>query len=403
MQSTAQTDTATAATSHSDESPRTYEVRRHAGEAALGTGGDAFDSLARAEGAPVCARRDWLSIWSEAHPEWRLLALEVRGGDGATVAAAILARRRRLGFTQVVLAGAGDCDMASLPVTSVTAAEALSDALAAELDSIRGPWRLSLDQVPAGSPVPALLRGRLRTATVADGDPVPRTEVGSDRGLASYLSQRFRKETRRRRRRFEEQHRVEVDFLTTPGDVAAAVDSVARLRRERDHDLSRPSTLDAESGAAFWHGVVDHFGAAGELELALLRADGRPAAYVISILDTAPDGAVVYRGWDGRIATEFARFAPGQILDVAVLEHVLEQTDAVLVDYGRGAQEQKLHYANTMGETAAVRAWSSPWLHRWDTLLAAAVAALRSFKEGHPGLERRWREVKRSVLRSRSR
>lgn len=201
----------------------------------------------------------------------------------------------------------------------------------------------------------------------------------------------------------EEAYAVEVEMLSDPDAIAALAGSVADLRRARDHDLSRPSTLDTESGAAFWHGVVDHYGSTGDLELAVLRADGRMAAFVISIVERREDGSVAYRSWDGRIATDLARFAPGQILDVAVFEHCLSRAEVALVDYGRGDQQQKLHYANTAYETAVLNAWSSLWLQRCDAARDAVVSSLRRFKESHPGLERRWRAAKRAVLRGGSR
>lgn len=358
---------------------------------------DAYDRLAAAAGAPVCARREWLDVWAAANPGWDTFTVEVPGPDAAvTAAAAVLARRRSWWGTRVVLAGAGDSDVACLPAGDYVSAGRLADEIVATLADVRGPWRLHFDQVPADSPLPQLLSRRLRAAVVGDGDPVPFTAFGDDRTPAGYLSRRFRKETRRRRRRLEEAHTVDVELVSDPAAIAAAADEVAALRRERDHDLGRPSTLDTDAGAAFWRGIVERFGARGDLELALLRADGRLAAYVISVVDGA-----AYRGWDGRIATTLAKFAPGQILDVAVFEHALARPELSLIDYGRGDQQQKMHYANDTLKTVQLRAWSSPLLRRWDRLVEATISRLRRFKEAHPGLERRWRDIKVRTLRTR--
>lgn len=378
------------------------EVLHHRGDAALDAAFAAHDALAAAESAPVYARGEWLRIWRAANPQWEPFAVEVRAAGGPR-AVALLARRRRRGSTEVVLMGAGDCDVASVPAADDAAAAVLAGAVAAELTAIKGRWRAVFDQMPAGAAVARALAATLTCARVVDGDPVPFTELSGGREASSYLSRRFRKETRRRRRRLEEEHAVTVEFVSDPAAIAAAAAAITGLRRRRDHDLSRPSTLDTEAGSAFWHGVVDHFAASGRLELALLRAGGELAAYVISIVDARGDGSIAYRGWDGRIATQFSRFAPGQILDVAVFEHCLARPDVSIVDYGRGDQQQKTHYANSAYETVALHVWSSSWLRRYDAAVDAAVAALRDFKESHPGLERRWRTLKRTALRAGSR
>ena len=84
------------------------------------------------------------------------------------------------------------------------------------------------------------------------------------------------------------------------------------------------------------------------LELATLVVDGELAAYVLGI----PDGGW-YRVLDGRIDDALARYAPGRLLEAAVVERALARGDRG-VDWMTSIAPEALLAANSAHPVVAV-------------------------------------------------
>ena len=151
-------------------------MRQATGPDVLDRLGGRLDDLLAAAGAPVTARRPWLSAWAAAFPHTEPWVVWVPGCDDRDTmdAAALLARSRRFGATLVSGLGHGTSDRGvSFPARNAAAATALADAVAGALRALPGPWALVVEQQPAADPVPALLAARLRVARVSAGDGCP--------------------------------------------------------------------------------------------------------------------------------------------------------------------------------------------------------------------------------------
>ena len=156
---------------------RVQELRGHRVLDALGP---ALDDLHRVTNTPITARRPWLKVWAEFFPEYEPWAIVVESQNGLQ-AAALLGRRRRPGFVDVVGLGHGPSDHLRLPARNAESARVLATQLAAQLHAIRGPWRARLLALPELDPVGAEAVTRLRCATLSSGPLSPCVEFHSDR------------------------------------------------------------------------------------------------------------------------------------------------------------------------------------------------------------------------------
>lgn len=167
------------------------------------------------------------------------------------------------------------------------------------------------DKVSPGSAVDQLLTGRRGTRETC---AAPRAELGGFNSYEAFAQQRlrsgFRKDQRRRRRRFQELGRVESRILLGKAVSFELVDWVLRMKSAWVRQ--RPGKADAVSTAVFADFVQSVWAQSsrgGHLYLAVLRLDGRPVAAEFGFL---------YRGvmssWMAAYEETLAQFAPGRLL-----------------------------------------------------------------------------------------
>jgi CelD/BcsL family acetyltransferase involved in cellulose biosynthesis len=89
------------------------------------------------------------------------------------------------------------------------------------------------------------------------------------------------------------------------------------VSRDRDYAAGRTSPLDDPDVRRRWERRVRTLAADGSLRLATLRLDGELAAYLFGIVDGS-----TYRVLEGRYVGRWARYAPGRVLEAAVLDDV---------------------------------------------------------------------------------
>jgi CelD/BcsL family acetyltransferase involved in cellulose biosynthesis len=374
--------------------PRRTELT---GPAALEDMGAALDELLATAGAPVTARRPWLSAWTATFRErdpWLVCLYEDERLDGV----ALLARVRRGGTWRVTGLGHGASDHSMcFPVRSPAAAEPLAAAVDDAVGGLSGPWSFMAEQQPADDLVVHALARRWRTTTLVPGDGCPVLYL--DRGERNmYSSKKTRRDLKEARWRLEEAGLESSVECISGAAVRDALPLVMTLHRERDHALGRRSDLDDPDYRAFYEAVVRSCSERDEMEVVLVRIGDRPAAFELAIIDSG-----AYRLWDGRIATEFAHFGPGHLAREAVLDRVLADLRFTEVDWMRGAQQYKRHLSREIVPTVELRAWSSPAARVVLDLPRRARGVFARIRSEHPVFQRMWSAVKKRTVLRRSR
>jgi CelD/BcsL family acetyltransferase involved in cellulose biosynthesis len=313
-------------------------------------------------------------------------------------AAALLARRRHRGLTEITGLGQPVNDHGRLPARTPAAAAALVEALTGELLRIRGPWRLRIEQLPAGDPVAHRLALRLGTADLVPGVGMPRIDLSFGRSPNTYLRKKFRQQVNAARRRFEAVGvGVTARFLREPAEIRPLLADLLEVRRARDRDALYAPDLDDRVRVAWWRDTILDLAEQGRLELTVLDVGaGLPAAYNIALLD-----GTSYRCWDGRLNPAWHDQWPGQLLFGELLPRVIADPQWTEVDYQRGENPFKLRTANDIVPTSHLLAWSSPTVRAVAEAPAAARRVARNWKAAHPAADRIVRAV-RARRRSRS-
>ena len=325
---------------------RLEQIAAHAG---------AVDELLADTHAPWTAGRVWWRSWLEAFEDVRPWVLARWAPDGRLAALAPLARRRRSGWTEIVMLGDGVSDYTRLPARTGADALEVAAALAGHLQRLQGPWSLSLRQLPPHDPVATSLAAQLRHARLISGYSSPRTAI-TEREVSHYFSRNHRKTARNRHNRLErEGHRPRFEILTEPGAVEAATDEVVAVCRAREHEKLGHSPLDDPRRERFLRSVLSSAAQRSGLELALLRADGVIIAYSVNLVE-----AGMYRTWNAHYLPAWADYSPGQVLDYLMVERVLDDERYDTIDWMMGMEPYKLRLATHTVPAADLLAWSTP-------------------------------------------
>lgn len=367
------------------------------GPGALAARGAALDALHRAAGTPLTARRTWLQAWcteQDRAQEPVLLACADPADEGRLVAAAVLARRVRAGLRDYRLAGDGPSDYGAFAVHPDVpdAPDRLARAIAGELTGGPGPWRLRAAQLPAHDPTAARLLALLPHARRVPGTPSPMVDLAGPESVAP--SRNTRKVLSRMVNRAERLGTpLSTEVVSDPERIVALMPELIAVRRARDRALDRVSDLDDARERGFVERVLPELARDGELELLVVRAGSRLAAYVTVLLDPP-----AYRLWDTRIAPELDDLSPGQLVVQAALEQAAARPGITCLDFMRGLEPYKLRTATRIVPAETLGAWSSGPVELVAELPRRSRAAARAAMEAAPALRRGWLAVKRRVL-----
>jgi hypothetical protein len=312
-------DTGAASRTHAFDSSRaTTELVRGFDDLVLLS--DELDALAGTCGAPMTARPAWVFATLSMEPDREPWAVLVRDDEERLVAAALLVDTTGAGHDLVRLAGSGSGHRGALLADGAAAAEALGRALADALVTRTRSFRLSLGPVDANStPVAALTRA-LPGSVAASVDPIPVVRRGGSHVATDYLSDGMRRTLRKSANRVtKDGHVLSVAFTRDRARIARVLPMLEECHRDRDHARGRDSDLDDSASRLLWHARLRALAGAGVLELATAQIDGQLAAYVLAITDPP-----VYRVLEGHLATRWSRYAPGRVLEAAVLQRMLD-------------------------------------------------------------------------------
>ena len=364
-----------------DPGPAEHRIIQLRGPQALRALGADLDGLFDAIAAPTTAKRIWLEAWAQAFTTWTPWAIGLRRGD-QLVGAALLATRRRLHHTLIVPIGDGPSDYLRLPALDAAASEALAAGLVRALSERRDRWRLVVPQLPVGDPVAAQVAHRLPHAEIVPGDPSPVLRWAPGTTLRSLLTRKAWKNLSNRRNRLErEASSVTIEYASDPSTVRALLPEFERVRARRDRQMSRAEDMASPKWKLFLDAALPALAEAGELEIGVLRIDGQCAAYGIALLD-GPS----YRRWQGRIDPTFAAYAPGRLLNAAMIERVLADTRFNEYDYMRGDEPYKLSLSNETIVTERLHAWSTQSLQVAERYARAWQRRLRRLRDDRPSI-----------------
>jgi CelD/BcsL family acetyltransferase involved in cellulose biosynthesis len=210
----------------------------------------------------------------------------------------------------------------------------------------------ALGPVPAQDSALADLAAGFPGAEVVSGNAVPVVERQQSALATDYLSASMRRTLRKAANRSHSDGvRTTIGFVRDHDEIAALLPALEQLHRDRDHDQGRPSELDDPHDAAVWRSRLLALNEAGQLEVATLHIDSELAAHVIGVVD-----GDTYRVLEGVLASRFARYSPGRVLETAVLQHVLDQPELHTLDWVSSIASETLLAVSSALPTSVLRA-----------------------------------------------
>lgn len=332
----------------------------------------ALAALHARTGIPVTAQEDWLQTWVECFTSYQAVAVLVKD-EGGLAAAALLAYRRRSGWTEVRAVGYATSDQVRFPALHPAAAAELATGVAGMLRRLRRPWRLNIEQLPPGDPVTKALISQLPWAQLRPGDPSPTVRFTHDRSLRSYTTRNHHQASRRLANRVRRAELTEtVEVLTEPAAIDAVLPDLERICRQRDHQLGRSSAVDDPEAGPFFRAIVRRLAKRRRVVLTTLRLSGQLAAYVLCFVDDS-----AHRMWNTRFDPAFAEFGPGRLAADAALSTALADETVVEFDWMRGDEPYKYGTATDVVPAVRLVAWSSPWYGWAEAALRLARRCIR--------------------------
>ena len=181
-------------------------------------------------------------------------------------------------------------------------------------------------------------------------DPIPVVRRGASRSATDYLSDGLQRTLRKSRNRLaRDGHTQSVAFTRDRIRIARLLPLLEECHRDRDHARGRDSDLDDNGARLLWHARMRALSDSGCLELATAQIDGHLASYVLAILDRP-----TYRVLEGHLATQWSRFAPGRVLEAAVLQRVLDDDEYETFDWMTSVASDTLLATNGMDPVVVV-------------------------------------------------
>ena len=292
---------------------------------------------------PLMATWPWLERWAEAFTDWTPHLIGVRRAEsGHLVGGAMLATRERAEGTAIVAAGNSSSLYTAMQAVDDEVARALAEAVAAFLDDLPGVWSLDLEQLDELDPTVAHLAEVLDHSQVLPELRVPHVLFLADGGNHDALSKNMRRQIRKAR------NRIAADGLTLTlgfdrhrAISSELIDEVEAVHVSRDRHARRDSDLDRPAERAFWRNVLEGGDGRWEIEIGTMRLDGELAGYVVALLD-----GDVYRVYDGRMNSGWAKYSPGRLIEAAALERAARDPRFSMLDWMSGVAAEKLLTSN---------------------------------------------------------
>lgn len=216
-------------------------------------------------------------------------------------------------------------------------------------DSLDG-YHLVVGPLLADGAAAALSRRLDGWATSSAAEPVPVLRRDTRDEAAAYLSPGTRRTLRKAVNRLGADGRhAQVSVLRTEDEVLEVLPALARVHRTRDEVRGVAGMLSTPEGAERWTGWLTGLTRVGRLEVTALTIDGGLASYVV-----AADDGDHYRVVEGVFDPDFARYAPGRLLEAAVLQRVLDRRDVQVLDWMTSVAPEALLAHNELTPTVVL-------------------------------------------------
>ncbi len=311
-----------------------------------------LEALAQRCDAPVTGRSTWMLASVDSGPQ--PCAVLVRDLSGFLRAAAVLVEVDGTSGGQVVtFAGSDLGHRGAILADDRLWARRLGIALSRALPVHTTGWAIELGPLDADSPALAGFLAGFPQLVRLDVEPIPVLvrEPGLDLA-ADYLSPAMRRTLRKANNRIVTDGRtLETRFTRSYSEICELVPALQACHRNRDHDRGRLSDLDDEKTRETWGSRLRALAQDGLLEVATARIDGVLAAHVIGIRD-----GETYRILEGHFVTEWARYAPGRLLEAAVVQRMLDEPAMNTLDWMTSVAPESLLATNASGPMVTLRA-----------------------------------------------
>lgn len=297
-------------------------------------------------GTPVTARWPWLSasVLKPARSEQPWLVSVSAGED--LVAAAVLLDDFSGTVLRTSLAGTAENHRGALLARDEPAGTQLGSALA---DALMSEMReFAVGPVCQDPALAALLNG-LPIGLIVDevSVPVVHTADDSSLGISHGIARTLRKAGNRMT---ADGVQPEIAVTADGPEITGLLPLLESIFRDRDHAGGRQSPLDDPERRRLWQWRVLALAGEGDLRLATLRLNGDLAAYVLGIED-----GNVYRVLEGRYVARWARYAPGRVLEAAVLDGVVASDGFDVFDWMTAVAPETLLAANDVDPLVVIR------------------------------------------------
>ena len=278
--------------------------------------------------APTTARAPWLMAGVKTRHDQQPWGVVLRGPSGQPRGLALLADEVAPdGRLRSTLLGTDGLHRGAVLADDETAAFDLATHLEAALLARPHLGSVQLGPLPAEDPRVTAFAAGLGILDVGPAAPIP---VVRQRGqeAVDYLTPGLQRTLRKAANRLRADGRtVATDVVTDRDTICGCLPELARHHQARDHAHGRDSAVDDPTGLALWRHRAEALLDDG-LELARLTIDGNLAAYVLGVPDRT-----TYRLLDGRFVGPWARYAPGRLLETAVLQRVLDDVHLDELDW----------------------------------------------------------------------
>lgn len=311
------------------------------------------DLLAQRCDATATARGPWLTATVLAARGQNPWALTVRDSDDILRACIVVLEADDEGLAVITLAGSAMGFRSSFLADSASASALLGHSFAEMLRARDRDIRVELGPVDDDTPWLADFVATVGGAEAVPTDPIPSVRRLGGTDLHEYLGSSMLRTLRKAANRAATDHRHICVRITGDSDeILDLLSEVERVHRERDHTQGRPSDLDSVVARGIWRARLMALMAEHTLELATLHIDGDLAAHVLAIVE--PPG---YRVLEGNLATRWVRYAPGRVLEAAVLRRALEEPSIDFLDWMSSVASEALLVANDEQPVSVVRAY----------------------------------------------
>lgn len=302
---------------------------------------------------PTTATDAWIFADMSARDDLYVWSVAARDADRNLLGALVFIDADIDGQRITNLAGTDQGNRGVLTLESPEVAEDVARYVRDVLARRPVPSDLLLGPLDANDPKVHAFASALPESQILAVEPIPVIKQ-EDADARTYLSNNVRRTLRKARNRLEKDgHTMSVHFTTDAYEIGSVIPHLERVHRDRDHVHGRPSDLDDDRGRRLWRIRLRELAAEGNLELATLHIDGELAAHALGATDHP-----MYRLLEGRFVTQWARYAPGRLLEAAVLQRVLDDELFTELDWMTSVAPEKLLAANA-GDPMVMVHWHS--------------------------------------------